>query len=286
MMREFLTRELFMPEIWNAFAYAAALLLATASLADGLRLFQVRGRWGTLAAGARVGALVALTMVLIWVAIVGGNSLPSAFVIQPASLQQVAFALALATLLVYLVLAWRLRVDAALMLDLVALALVLVGIVTIGAGGPPLSCDQGKAPSQLQWALFLAGTGGLVVAGSTGLTLALRTGLSRRTRSLKWSPWIDLHALLKCATAVALVALGGGLALSLWGSWQTAGVLASDNAREGWIAAAWLVAAMSMLVRRAGRRWGRWTAGLAFLAATILILGLIAGADLHLFLET
>jgi hypothetical protein len=84
---------------------------------------------------------------------------------------------------------------------------------------------------------------------------------------------------------VALVALGSGIMVNLWWSWKSAGVLSSSDAREGWVTAAWLIAGMSMLVRRAGKRWGRWTAGLALLAATIAILGLLVGLDLNL-LET
>jgi hypothetical protein len=60
--------------------------------------------------------------------------------------------------------------------------------------------------------------------------------------------------------------------------------LTSGDPREGWVFVAWLVAAMSMLARRLGKRWGRWTAGLAVLAAAIAAFGLLVIVELQPFL--
>jgi hypothetical protein len=263
------------PEIWAALA---ALLLVTASVAWGLVLFKVGGRWDLIAIGTRAVAALALVVALILtVATLGRWS--------PFDLQQVALALALATLVVSLGLVWRFRIDvAAPIVDLVALLLILTGRLAGQFAGAQLACVQDALSFRIQWVLFLLGSGALAVAGSAGLMLALRAGLIERAAHLRWPRWADLHALVKQATALALVALGGGLTVNIWSAWRTAGTLTGGDSRVGWIAIAWLIATMSLLPRRTGKRWGRWTASLVVVAAAVAIVSLLAVMDLRGYL--
>lgn len=262
------------PEIWAALA---ALLLAAASVARGLALFKVGGRWALIAVGTRAVAALALVVALILAVATHGRW-------SPFALQQVALALALATLVVYLGLVWRFRIDAAApIVDLVALLLILTGVLAGQPAGAQLACIQDALSFRIQWVLFLLGAGALAVAGSAGMMLALRAGLIRRAAHLRWPRWVDLHALLKQAIALALVALGGGLTVNVWSAWRTAGTLTGGDPRVGWIAIAWLIAIMSLLARRTGKRWGRWTASLAAAAAAVAILSLLAVTDLRGF---
>jgi hypothetical protein len=151
-------------------------------------------------------------------------------------------------------------------------------------------------PLQIQGALFLIGGAGVIVAGSAGLTLALRAGLAflRRNASpdraldIKWlrvyrpPARADLYALLRLATWLGLVVLGCGLVVGLWSApavalWQTTGTLTSAGSHQSWAAIAWLAAAMSFLAQRTGEGGGRWTAGLAIIAATAVVIGLLGG---------
>jgi hypothetical protein len=198
---------------------------------------------------------------------------------------QVLLGLALATLAVYLLLVWRLRVDgAALIVDMVVMALVLTAYLV---GQPPelepIRLQRG-ASRQILWALLLVGAGGVMVAGSTGLVLGLRAGLRARTPNLAWPLWLDLHLLLKQATFLSLVVLGAGLAVSAWWAWQAGGTIAIGSGAltfgsngDGllWMATTWLIAAMSHVARRVGKKWGRWTAGLAIAAAVTGLVGLL-----------
>jgi hypothetical protein len=110
--------------------------------------------------------------------------------------------------------------------------------------------------------------------------LALRAGLAPRTPKLQWPRRIELHALLKRASELALVSLGAGIVASNWWTWQHVGISAPGQPAEGWALVAVSVAAMSYLTRRAGGRWGRWAASLAVLAAVIAILGLLVAVGL------
>lgn len=264
----------------------AGLLLVIAVVALCLALFHVRGRWSLLAMGATAGAVIALAVALVVIATTHGHLWQSLLAVQSLDPRLVVLGLALATLVVQLVLAWRLPVDIArLVVDLLVLALVLTAVFMADVGELPLDCDKRTIPSQLQWVLFLIGTGGLTVAGSTGLALALRAILSRRIPRIQWPRWIDLHALLKRATALALVSLWAGLVVSLWWSWQMQGAATIRGPREGWVVVALLITAMSFLARRTGGRWGRWTAGLVMVAAAVAILGLLSGIDLLHYLK-
>jgi hypothetical protein len=256
------------PEIWGALA---ALLLAMASVARGLDLFQVRGRWGLLAFSARAGAVIALIVAAIQEAVSLGQW-------SPFDLWQVALSLALATVVVYLVLAWRFRIDAAgPIVDLLALGLILTGTLAMQPGGPFLTCVQQAWPFPVQWVLFLVGAGGVMVAASAGLTLIL----AGRGWHLHWPRWADSYLLLRQATRLALVFLGSGLTAGVWWAWQVGGTMTSSDPREMWIAITWLIMAAGLLAQPLPRRWGRWAAGLATAAAAAAIAGLLAVIDLR-----
>jgi hypothetical protein len=252
----------------------AALLLAVASVARGLSLFKVRGRWELLAFSARAAAAMALTVAVILAAVTHGQW-------SPFDLQQVALDLALATVVVYLVLALRFRTDAAApAVDLLALALILTAVLAIRAGGPFLTCAQKTLPFLVQWFLFLVGAGGAMVAGSVGLMLIL----AKREWPLKWPQGADLYLLLRQATMLALVLLGSGLALSLWWAWQAEGTLTGSDPRTTWIAITWLIMAMSLSAQHLPKRSGRWVTSLAMAAAAAAIVGLLALLDVRRFL--
>ena len=97
----------------------------------------------------------------------------------------------------------------------------------------------------------------------------------------------DLCALLRLAAWLGLVVLGCGLVLGLSSAnampwrpvtpWQTTGTPTSVGSQQSWAAIAWLVAAMSFLAQRTGESGGRWAAGMAIVAATAVVIGLLAG---------
>ncbi len=268
-----------MLEIWATIG--TGVLLAVAGVAQGLALFKIgpspRG-WGLVAAGARLGSALALTAALILAVVAHGEW-------SPSDLRQVTLGLALATLVIYLILAWRPGMGSASpVVDMVILALVLVDLIAVRPGGCPLTSAQRTVPFQVQWALFLLGSGGVVVAGSAGLMRVFQAPLTRRGGDLG-----DVHTVLRQSTSLALVALGSGIVVSIWWSWQTVGFLTSGDPRIGWIAITWLVAAMSELAWQLDRRLpvsdhkdheGRWAAGLAIVAAAVAIFGLLALEDL------
>ena len=277
-------------ETWVALG--AGVLLTAAGVAQGSVLLKVGprpGRRDQLAAGARLGGAAILTVAVILAAIAHGEWSPS----DP---RQVALDLTLAALVIHLVLGWQLGVGSAgPVVDVVALILVVVGAIAVWPGGPLLTCAQRAVPFWAQWALFLLGSGGVIVAGSAGLMEMIQAWMARRGRHLRLPRQADTHTLLRQATSLALVALGSGLAVSVWWAWQTAGLLTDGDPRAGWIAATWLAAAMSELAwwldRRSpvsdqGDRAGQWAAGLAIAAAVVAILGLLAVVDLRHLLGT
>ena len=273
------------PETWASLG-AGGLLIA-ASVAQGLALFKVRPGprlWDLLAIGARLGGTVALAISLALATVAHGEW-------SPSDLRQVTLGLAVATLVAHLMLAWRLGTgNAGLVVDVTVIAFILIDATAIQAGGPRLSCAQRAVPYQVQWVLFLLGSGGAVAAGSAGLMRGLYAWLADRHSGLRLPPAVDVEALLKQATTLVLLFLGSGIVVSAWWAWQTVGSLADDDPRVAWVAIAWLLTVMSKLVWRrdkhplgGGERGnaGRWAAGLAGLAAAAAIFGLLAVADLR-----
>jgi hypothetical protein len=273
------------PDTWASLG-AGGLLIA-ASVAQGLALLKVRPGprlWELLVIGARLGGTVALAISLAFATVAHGEW-------SPSDLRQVTLGLAVATLVVHLILAWRLGIGSAgLVVDVVVIAFILLDATAIQPGGPRLSCAQRAVPYRVQWVLLLLGSGGAVAAGSAGLMRGLYACLTDCGRGLRLPPMVDVEALLKQATALVLLFLGSGIVVSAWWAWQTVGSLADDDPRVAWVAIAWLVAAMSKLVWRldkhplgAGERGyaGRWAASLAVIAAAAAIFGLLAVADLR-----
>lgn len=260
-------------EAWVALS--AGILLAVTIVAQGLALSRVRGRWDLVAIGTSVGAAVLLATTLIltvreherW---------------SPFDLQQMALSLALMTLIIHLVLAWRAgTIKTGLVVDLVVLVLALMVVIAIRPGGSPLNCIQRAFPFQLQWILFLLGAGGATVAGGTALMLALRIWLVERGSALRLPRRVDFYVPLKQAARLVLAALGSGLVVGSWWAWQTMGVLTSGDPREEWMAVTWLVAALSLLAWRLEKWAGRWAAGLAVVAAIVALFGLLILLDMR-----
>ncbi len=259
-------------ESW--FSLAASILLAIAAIARGLAWAGVGGRWWPVATIARGAAVVTLSLALVLTALTWGRW-------SPLALQQVALGLAWATVALHLVLSWRMRgEDAGPSVDLIALALTITGLA-LWPGGVAPTLTQRAFPFHVQWALFLLGGGATVVAGSAGLMLALGFGLAGRGPGFPGPIRAGLHALLRTATPLALVTLGSGLVTGAWWAWRTVGRLGSGDPREGWIAATWLVAAMSLLAWRLEKHPGRWAAVLAVVAAATAIVGLLVIPDLR-----
>jgi hypothetical protein len=259
-------------------------------IAAGLAQMQARLKpapspmpWHLLALSARLGSLVALVISLMLAIVTHGEW-------SPSDLRQVTIGLALATLLIHLLLVWRLGTDSASpIVDAVALVLVLIDAIAVQPGGPLLSCVQRAALYRIQWVLFLLGCGGTLVAGSAGLVLGLCSWSVERGWQLGLPDVADIHSLLRQATALAWLLLGSGIVVSAWWAWQTVGALTDGDVRVGWCAITWLILAMSELAWHLDRPpvdsnreqdRGRWSARLAVLAAAAAIWGLLAVTDL------
>jgi ABC-type transport system involved in cytochrome c biogenesis permease subunit len=254
------------PEIWGA---VAAFLLAIAAVAGGMALFKTRGRWVAVAVGARAAGTASVAVALGLAVVVQGEW-------WPFETRQVVLGLVLAMLSIQMVLSWRLRIGSGgPVADVVAVALILVGTFLFRRDVPPLTCAQRAAAFWTQWILLLLGGGGVLVAGSAGLMLALRKGLAGRGRGPRRPKRGELYNLLTQAIFLALVALGGGLTVSVWWAWQTGGTLTGGDPREVWMAITWLAAAMSQLAWQLEGHRGRWAAGLALVAASSVVFGLV-----------
>jgi hypothetical protein len=257
------------PEIWAALS---AFLIAVAAIAGGLTMFKVPGRWVLVATGARAVAAMVVAAALIYAVIAQGEWTP----LDP---RQMVLAMLLAMLAIHLVLAWRLRIgNAGPAVDVVALVLLLCGALVVQPEAIVPSCFQRALPYQVQWGLFTFGGGSVLVAGSAGLEAALH----RISRSRDWNFQLpqrgDLCSLLTQAIFPALVALGGGLTVSVWWAWRTVGTLATGDPGLVWLVIAWLIAGTSLLAWQLEAHREGWAAGLATLAAAILLLGLLGTA--------
>ena len=255
-------------EFWVA--VTGGLLLLVAIGARAWHGSQGRQRWGRLALGAEAGAAIALGIALL-LAIRGAGGW------QPADLRQAAWGLALATVGVHLGLGWWTGSHSGgLVVGLVALALTLLGIFSFPGSDSPSTCRELASPAYMEWALFSVGAGGAAVAGSGGLASAFRERMQRRGSSFSLPRRRDLHTLTAQAAVLSLVALGAGLTVAAWWGWKTAGRPTSGDPREGWMAMALLIVAMSRLAWQLERQAARWAAGLAMAAAAVALLGLLA----------
>jgi hypothetical protein len=252
----------------------------------GIILFKAspgQGRWNLLLVVLEAGAVAALVACLVLAAKAHGEW-------SPADLMQVSLGLALVVLGFHLELALFPRLpyprrnriaETGLFVDLVVLGLILAGVFAIRPGGSLLLCVQRTAAFYSQWVLYLLGAGVLIVGGCTGLTVALYWMLARRKPDLPQSQPTALHGLMSQSVLLALLLLGSGLVVSIWWAWWTVGRLSGGDPRDAWMGIAWLVAASSWLAWRLEDGAGRWSAGLAVLAAAAAVFGLLAVPDLY-----
>lgn len=258
------------PEIWAVFAAA---LLLIAAVTSALAWFSRRRFWDAVAVGARVAALAVLIVALVMVAVRQGHWMA-------ADPRQAVLSLVAAMLTIHTLLAWGLgATSAGPLVDIIALGLGLVGAFVTRASDPMLLCAQGATLVQAHWVLFSLGGGSVLVAACAGLMLGLRAVLAWRGKALQLPGRLFLYGLLTQAANLALVALGGGLVIGVWWAWRTSGILLSANAREVWIAVAWLTMAMSVLAWRLDRHRHRWGAVLALVAAMAVLVGLLFPVD-------
>jgi hypothetical protein len=258
-----------MPEIGVALA---AFFLAVAAIAGGLTTARVSGRWHLVVVGARTVAAMVVAAALIYAATAQGEWTP----LDP---HQMLLGLLLAMLAIHLVLPWHLRIgDTGPAVDVVALVLLLGGAFVLRPETILLSCFQRALAYHIQWGLFLLGGGSVLVAGNAGLMAALHRISRNRGWDVQLPDRADLYDLLTQALFLALVALGGGLTISVWWAWRTVGTLATGDLHFVWLVIAWLVAGMSLLAWQLEARRERWVAGLATLAAAVVLIGLLATA--------
>jgi hypothetical protein len=265
-------------DAWLSLAASPFLLAAIAGrLLALLAVGTQPRRWDLLSLATRALAAVLLAVSLGLLAARHGRWSP----LVPA---QVALSLGLAILILHLVFRRRYRVDGAgPPADGVVLALVIWAALAPLPAAQVQTCAQRLTLFQMGWVLFLIGAAGAILMGSSVLVIALHGWLVRRD----WDIWLpnqaDLFDFLKGATALTLVVLGAGLLVTVWWAWQTMGLLSSGDPREGWMAVAWLIAAMSWLAWWLSEAGSRWAAVLAGLAALVTIWGLLAAmAPYHL----
>jgi hypothetical protein len=260
----------------ESLGWLAGLLLLASAVAGFLVLFSVEAPWKLIGFGAKIAAVLVLVVAMVLVRSLSWQGQPS----WPHGFLHPAWCLALATLVVDLVFAWRIGADAASpFVDLVSGFLVLGGTLSVQSGAPAIEPAGIGTMNTFESVLITLGFGALVVAGGAGLALGLRRFLKERTDRLRWTRWLSLHLFLKHSLALASVVLGAGLLVGMWLSWQTTGLLLGSSAHEGWAAGAALTAAMGLVARRMGKWWGPWTAGLAVLAALMAISGMLAMTD-------
>jgi len=257
-------------EIWEL---ASVLLLAVAIAGGTLAFFVSHSRWRLIATGARLGALGALIGALVFSMVAQGQW-------SPFNLHQLAVSLAIASLAAGLILvrAWDLMTPDPV-LDASILAIVLTAMLTIRPGGPVLDCAQRDILFGGQWVLFVLGAGSAIMAASTALAWTLRR--ISRLEALRWTSSGDPSRPLLEAVLVALLSLGAGLVLSVLWAWQTYGSLSTGDPRQGWMAGAWLVAAMSLVACQLERRNRVWASVLAGIAGAAVLFGLLAILDLQ-----
>jgi len=258
------------PEVWEL---ASALLLAMA-IAGGIRAaFVSHSRWRLIAAGTRLGAMGALLVALVLSGLVPGRW-------SPFDLHQLAVSLAVASLAWGLVLSrvWDSMAPNPV-LDTSILAIVLTAMLAMRPGGPLLYCAQRDSLFAGQWVFFILGAGSAVVAASTALTWAVRR--ISALGALRWAALGDPSRSLFEAVFVTLLSLGSGLLLSVLWAWQTYGSLSTGDPRQGWMAGAWLVAAMSLVAWQLERRNRAWASVMAGIAGVVVVVGLLAVLDLQ-----
>ena len=237
----------------------AALLLLAAGGASGWAWRADSRRSRTL---ARVARLLAAALLAAALGLGGWPAL---------DLGGIALGLALGATLGHLALAAILGLDNPLA-DLAALLLTLGAMIGTRPGAPSSGCLYTWPLHRGLWLVLLLGSGGLATAGSGGLLVAV-AALAGRDGA--WPRRSDLHAWLKGATCLGLASVWLGLGLLALETWWTVGSLTGGDLRLIWLAAAWLLAAMSWQAWQLPRRAARWAAGLAMLAAGVAVAALL-----------
>jgi hypothetical protein len=146
------------------------------------------------------------------------------------------------------------------------------------------ACAQQMPLLRVQWALFLFGAAAAVLAACAAILLVAQQTLARRGRGLPVGS-DDLVASTILACRLALLAVGGGLTVGAWWAWQTSGGLAGSDPRQGWMAAALLLTAASLLGWRLEKHAVQWVAVLAVLAGAAALFGLLAAPGLQRLLS-
>ena len=258
------------PEVWEL---VGALLLAVAIAAGIGAASAPHRRWQLIATGARLGALAALIIAVVLSMVVQDGW-------SPFDLHQLAISVAALSL------AWGLllsRVWESMapdpVLDAAVLMLVLIATLAIRPGGPPLECAQRSVLFVGQWVLFVLGAGSAVVAASLALSWAIRRLVP--LEAVHWVSSGNPDRPLSEAVWVTIVLLGAGLFLSILWAWRTYGSLSTGDPRQAWLAAAWLVAAMSVVAWQLERRNRAWASLLAGIAGVAVLAGLLIVLDLR-----
>jgi hypothetical protein len=258
------------PEVWEL---AGVPLLAVAIVA-GIREASVpHRRWQLIATGARLGALgVLIVAVVLSMVAQGGWS--------PFDLRQLAISVATLSLAWGLILSrvWESTVPDPV-LDAAVLLIVLVTTLAIRRGGPPLECAQRSFLFVGQWVLFVLGAGSAVVASSLALSWAIRRFVP--PAAAQWVSSGNPDRPFSEAVWLTLLFLGAGLLLSILWAWRTYGSLSTGDPRQAWLAAAWLVAAMSAVAWQLERRSRAWASLLAGVAGVAVLAGLLIVLDLQ-----
>lgn len=250
-------------EMWAV--AAAAVLLAAAAGFSAAALARKGRPWLLLSAAARGGSIVALAVALYLESAGRGGW-------SPQDLWQVTVSLSLATVAAHLALSWALGAGAGVPIaDAVAAVLAVLAWLAIRPGGEDLDCLHRTLAYRVEWVLFLAGSGGALIAGSAGLAAVLPWHWSR----------VGARRLLAGGSFLAVLAVGAGVVAGLWWTWQATGTLQPADIRESWMAVVWLLAAMSATAWQLEKGAHRWAAGLALVAGSAAILGMLALPDLQ-----
>jgi hypothetical protein len=258
-------------EVWLVLAVSAALV--TAGIAQRLALGIGERPWACVALCARLAATAVVAVTLGQLSWALGQWTPD-------DLRLVALSLAMSAMIIYLTLGRFVptvgtgpRLCHTLLVEGVALALVVVGVLVLQPRQALPGCSSRTFLFYVQWLLYLIGSGGVIVAGSAGLGLVLCSlPIQQKGRS---SPCDALHASLGHAGSLALSTLGAGLVLGVWSAWYAVGRMSSGDPREAWLAVTWFVSAMSGLVRGWTPGSQRWAGVLALLAAAVVTYGLL-----------
>jgi hypothetical protein len=154
------------------------------------------------------------------------------------------------------------------------LAGLLATVVATAFAATASDCARRALGFFVEWTLYLFGSGALLVAGGSAVVALTGRG---------GQPWMgaqQARPIFAPALLLALVTLGAGLLTGTWWAWQATGTPLTSDQRQVWMAVSWIVAGMALVAGELENRAERWTAGLAVIAALIVIFGLLVVPDL------